>query len=44
LETTEESIQDVFLIFKTIGKWYEQSDNLMEKQDLQSRHVYKDHA
>jgi hypothetical protein len=28
----------VFLIFKTIGKWYEQSDNLMEKQDLQSRH------
>ncbi|CAF4311132.1 unnamed protein product, partial [Rotaria sp. Silwood2] len=36
LETTENTIQDAFLIFKTIGqRCCEQSNNLIEKQDLQ---------
>ena len=37
LETTEESIQDGFLILKTIGKWCEQSNDFIESQDLPSK-------
>ncbi|CAM4781327.1 unnamed protein product [Rotaria magnacalcarata] len=37
LETTENTIQDAFLIFKTIGKWHEQSNNLIDKQDLRNK-------
>ncbi|CAF4667670.1 unnamed protein product, partial [Rotaria sp. Silwood2] len=42
LETTENTIQDAFLIFKTIGqRCCEQSNNLIEKQDLQNKLSHK---
>ncbi|UJR23006.1 hypothetical protein I4U23_026032 [Adineta vaga] len=36
-----ETVQDAFLIFKTIGKWFEQSDNLIKKQDFQNKLSHK---
>ncbi|CAF0749457.1 unnamed protein product [Rotaria sordida] len=41
LETTENTIQDALLIFKTIGKLCEQSNNFTEKQDLQNKLFHK---
>ncbi|CAF1202196.1 unnamed protein product [Adineta steineri] len=41
LETTEETVQDAFSIFKVLGKWCEQSNQLIEKQDLQNKLSHK---
>ncbi|CAF1197482.1 unnamed protein product [Adineta steineri] len=41
LETTEETVQDAFSIFKILGKWCEQSNQFIEKQDLQNKLSHK---
>ena len=37
ITTTEETIQDAFLVFKMLGKWIKQSDTPIDKLHLQCK-------
>ncbi|CAF1164398.1 unnamed protein product [Adineta ricciae] len=38
--TTEETIQDAFLVFKMLGKWFKQSDTPIDKPYLQFKRIF----